>query len=37
MIIFDEETNISVRYNEEFLKSGVHQTEVFYKSFHSQK
>ena len=37
MIKSEEGTNIFVRYNEEFVKSGVRQTEVLNESFHSQK
>ena len=37
MINFGDETNSFVRYNEEFVKSGVCETEVLYESFHIQK
>ena len=36
-IKFKEETNISVRYNEEFVKSRIYQTEVLHESFYCQK
>ena len=37
MINFEEETNMFVRYIEEFVKSGALSIEVLYESFHSQK
>ena len=37
MIKFEEETNICVRYNEEFVKSEVHKTEILHKSFSKSK
>ena len=36
-IKFKEETNISVRYYEEFVKSRIHQTVVLHESFYCQK
>ena len=34
---FEEETNSFVQHNEDFVKSGVRQTEVLYENFHRQK
>ena len=37
MIHCEDETNIFVRYNEEFVKSSVCETEFFYEGFHIPK
>ena len=37
MIKFEEETNIFVWYNEEFVKSGIRESETLYESFHGHK
>ena len=37
MLKFEEETNIFVWYNEEFVKSGIRESETLYESFHGHK